>query len=69
MGYSHIPQKHANTINRIYTDILNPCLNFHYPCYFAVDKIDTKGKIPNTYPHNRIMTPTVSPLILRLENT
>lgn len=57
MGYSHIPQKHATAINRFYTEALNPYLNFHRPCYFAIDKIDPKGKIRKTYPHNQIKTP------------
>jgi transposase InsO family protein len=57
MGYSHIPQKHATTINRFYTEALNPYLNFHRPCYFAVDTIDAKGKVRKTYPHEQIMTP------------
>jgi hypothetical protein len=57
IGYAHIPQKHATAINRFYTEALNPYLNFHRPCYFAVDKIDAKGKIRKTYPHDQIMTP------------
>ncbi len=57
MGYSHIPQKHAAAINRFYTEVLNPYLNFHRPCYFAVDQLDAKGKIRKTYPHDQIMTP------------
>ena len=57
MGYSHIPQKHATAINGFYTQTLNPYLNFHRPCYFAVDTMDTKGKIRKTYPHEKIMTP------------
>jgi hypothetical protein len=57
MGYSYIPQKHAAAINHFYTEALNPYLNFHRPCYFAVDTIDAKGKIRKTYPHNQIMTP------------
>ena len=57
MGYSHIPQKHAAAINRFYTEVLNPYLNFHRPCYFAIDKIDAKGKIRKTYPHDQIKTP------------
>jgi transposase InsO family protein len=57
MGYSHIPQKYATAINDFYTDALNPYLNFHRPCYFAVDTIDAKGKIRKTYPYNQIMTP------------
>ena len=57
MGYSHIPQKHAALINRFYAETLNPYLNFHRPCYFAVERLDTKGKIRKTYPHEQIMTP------------
>jgi transposase InsO family protein len=57
MGYSHIPQKYAAAINDFYIDALNPYLNFHRPCYFAVDEMDAKGKIRKTYPHNQIMTP------------
>ena len=57
MGYSHIPQKYATAINDFYTEALNPYLNFHRPCYFAVDTIDAKGKIRKTYPHDQIMTP------------
>jgi transposase InsO family protein len=57
MGYSHIPQKYADAINRFYADVLNPYLNFHRPCYFAVDKVDAKGKIKKTYPQEQIATP------------
>ncbi|MFB3106399.1 MAG: transposase family protein [Pseudomonadales bacterium] len=57
MGYSHIAQKHATAVNGFYTETLNPYLNFHRPCYFAVDKMDAKGKIRKTYPHDQIMTP------------
>lgn len=57
MGYSHIPQKYATAINRFYTEVLNPYLNFHRPCYFSVDRVDTKGKIHKTYPHDQITTP------------
>lgn len=57
MGYSHIPQHHAGAINRFYSEQLNPYLNFHRPCYFAVDHVDAKGKIRKTYPHDQIMTP------------
>ena len=57
MGYSHIPQRHATVINRFYAEQLNPYLNFHRPCYFAIDQVDAKGKIRKTYPHDQIMTP------------
>ncbi len=57
MGYSHIPQKYATAINDFYVEALNPYLNFHRPCFFAVDITDAKGKIRKTYPHEQIMTP------------
>ena len=57
MGYSHIPQKYATAVNGFYAEALNPYLNFHRPCFFAVDKIDAKGKIRKTYPHDQITTP------------
>jgi transposase InsO family protein len=57
MGYSHIPQKYAAAINDFYTEVLNPYLNFHRPCYFAVEEIGAKGKIRKTYPHSQITTP------------
>lgn len=57
MGYGHIPQKHAAAINRFHEDALNPYLNFHRPCYFAVDTVDARGRIRKTYPSEPIMTP------------
>lgn len=57
MGYAHIPQKHAAVINQFYAAALNPYLNFHRPCYFAVDTVDAKGKIKKTYPQEQVMTP------------
>ncbi len=57
MGYGHIPQKYATAINLFYSEVFNPYLNFHRPCYFAVDKIDAKGKVRKTYPHDQITTP------------
>ena len=57
MGFSHIRQTHATAINRFYSEVFNPYLNFHRPCFFAVDKIDAKGKIRKTYPYQQIMTP------------
>ena len=43
MDYSHIAQKNATATNSFYTQTLNPYLNFHRPCYFAVYKIDAKA--------------------------
>lgn len=57
MGYSHIPQHHASAVNAFYRDVFNPYLNFHRPCYFAIDHVDAKGKVRKTYPQDQIMTP------------
>jgi transposase InsO family protein len=57
MGYSHIPQKYAAAVNQFYSQTFNPYLNFHRPCYFALDTRDEKGKIKKTYPQNLIQTP------------
>lgn len=58
MGYGHIPQKYATAINLFYSEVFNnPYLNFHRPCYFAVDEVDSKGKVRKTYPHDQITTP------------
>ena len=47
----------VTAINHFSAATLNPYLNFHRPCFFAVDQIDAKGKIRKTYPHQQIMTP------------
>ena len=57
MGYAHIPQLHARAVNLFYANSLNPYLNFHRPCFFAVDTLSPKGKIVKTYPNDKIMTP------------
>jgi len=56
-GYDHIPQRHAATVNAFCRDFLNPYLNFHRPCAFAVEARDPKGKIRKRYPKDQIMTP------------
>ena len=57
MGYGHIAQQHARIINLFYANTLNPCLNFHRPCFFPLEKLGPKGKIVKTYPLDQIMTP------------
>ena len=52
-----IPQLHARAVNLFYANSLNPYLNFHRPCFFAVDTLSPKGKIVKTYPNDKIMTP------------
>lgn len=57
LGYMHIPQKWAERINDFNQKYLVPYINFHRPCFFAEEKIDTKGKIKKVYPYKNIMTP------------
>jgi IS30 family transposase len=57
LGYAHIPQSYASTINQFHGDYLNIYLNFHRPCFFAVSIIDSKGKVKKTYPYEEVMTP------------
>lgn len=56
-GYAHIAQRFAGEMNVFCRDFLNPYVNFHRPCYFAIDEVDGKGKIRKRYPHELIMTP------------
>jgi Integrase core domain len=57
MGYAHIPQERAKLVNLFFNNSMNPYLNFHRPCFFAVDTISAKGKVVKTYPQDQIMTP------------
>jgi transposase InsO family protein len=56
-GYAHIAQHFASEMNSFCRDFLNPYINYHRPCYFALDDVDSKGKIRKRYPHELIMTP------------
>ena len=49
MGYMHIPQSEADKIQHFYTETLNEYLNFHRPCGFATETVDTRGKIRKHY--------------------
>jgi len=57
LGYSHIPQRFAAQVNAFCAQDLNPYLNFHRPCFFAVETVDAKGKVHRRYPQDQIMTP------------
>ena len=57
LGYIHIPQVHATTINRYHRDFLNIYINFHRPCFFPISVIDHRGKVKKTYPYHEVMTP------------
>jgi len=55
MGRNHIKQKNAPDINEFYQKYFNMYLNYHRPCGFATDYVDSKGKIKKKY--NVYMTP------------
>lgn len=57
LGYAHIPQINAGRINEWMLKYLNPYLNFHRPCGFPVEKIDSRGKVKKTYPKDHYQTP------------
>jgi len=57
LGYIHIPQSYATSINLYYRDFLNIYINFHRPCFFPVSVIDHRGKVKRTYPYQKMMTP------------
>jgi hypothetical protein len=56
-GYAHIPQHRAADMNTFCRDFLDPYINYHRPCCFAVDDIDGKAKVRKRYPRDLIMTP------------
>jgi len=49
MGYWHIERRHADGINRFYTEYFNTYLNYHRPCGFATVTVDEKGKRHRKY--------------------
>ena len=57
LGYAHIPQACAQALNQYHDDYLNPCINFHRPCFFPVSVVDHRGRIKKTYPYKEVMTP------------
>ena len=57
LGYGHIPQSCAESLNQYHDGYLNPYINFHRPCFFPVSVIDHRGRIKKTYPYEEVMTP------------
>jgi transposase InsO family protein len=57
LGYGYIPQSCAQLLNSYHRTYLNPYINFHRPCFFAVDETDHKGKVKKKYPYDKINTP------------
>ena len=49
MGRNHIKRKHAPKINDFYFEHFNIYLNYHRPCGFATDYVDSRGKIKKKY--------------------
>lgn len=57
LGYSHIPQRFAQEVNRFCREFLNPYVNFHRPCFFAESTTDRHGKTRKRYLLKDMMTP------------
>jgi hypothetical protein len=57
IGYGHIPSQHAEALQKFYTRHLNPYLNFHRPCGFAIVSLDARGKRKRTYKAEDYKTP------------
>ena len=58
LGYTPIPQRFATVVNAFCANALNSYLNFHRPCFCAVDALDARtGKLRKRYPQDKIMTP------------
>lgn len=58
LGYCHIPQKYAPTINEFLKGYLVPYINYHRPCHYVTIKVDAKtGKEKKQYLYKHMMTP------------
>jgi transposase InsO family protein len=57
LGYSHIRGEHAQQINDFYFGFFHEYLNFHRPCAFPTEVIDSKGKIKKKYRYQDYQTP------------
>ena len=57
IGYGHLSAEHADALQRFYMAHLNPYLNFHRPCGFALLTTDARGKRKRRYPAADYRTP------------
>jgi transposase InsO family protein len=57
LGYAHIPSRYAKQVNHFTHTVLSPYLNFHRPCFFPTEQIDTKGRLRKHYRYQDMMTP------------
>ena len=56
-GYSFIDSSNASSFNAFYFGSFNRYLNFHRPCAFATNIVDSKGKIKKIYRLKDYKTP------------
>jgi len=57
LGYSHIRGEYAQRINDFYFGCFQEYLNFHLPCAFPMEVIDSKRKIKRKYQYKDYQTP------------
>jgi transposase InsO family protein len=57
LGYAHIAQRWAPTLNVFHREHFNPYINFHRPCFFPRLVTDAKGRERRHYPYEAMMTP------------
>src|SRR5690606_29666892 len=57
LGYQHIPARYAEQVNAFSTAVLTPYLNYHRPCWFPEETIDSKGRRRKHYSRHHLMTP------------
>jgi hypothetical protein len=57
IGYGFIGCEHAEALQRFFTAHLNPYLNFHRPCGFAVLATGPRGRRTRRYPADDYRTP------------
>lgn len=57
LGYAHIPGRFADRVNDFTQNHLSPYLNYHRPCFFPVEEIDSRGRRRKRYRYEDIMTP------------
>ena len=56
-GYTHIPQRWAETLKHFHRSHTNPYHNYHRPCLFSETLIDPRGRQRNDTPYRLSMTP------------
>ncbi|MCG5549578.1 integrase [Halorhodospira halochloris] len=57
LGYHHIPKSFAEQVNEFNQNQLSTYLNFHRPCHFPTETVDTKGRRRKRYRYEDMATP------------